>query len=244
MKISAILNCFKRPQSLRLQIEALERQTIKPHEILLWVNASEEYNAFDKSIFNKYKTVISNYNFGVWSRFAHALNTSGDYICIFDDDTIPGALWFQNCINEMQKEEALYGTRGVIFDNFDYGSMIADVGWHSANQHTTPVDIVGHCWFFPRKFIGAFWQEALIPNSPLCGEDIHFSYCIQKYLNARTLVPPHPGDNIEMWGSMPDHGWQFGADNNAISRSPGNLQMFRDALYEYQNKGFKLLKNK
>lgn len=242
MKISVIINCFKRYESLKLQIEAIENQTIKPHEIMLWVNASDNFNKFDKSIFNKYRTVISNYNFGVWSRFAHVLNTTGDYVCVFDDDTIPGKKWFENCMNEMQKEEALYGTRGVIFNDYNY-SIAKDVGWHSANPETEQVDIVGHSWFFPRKFITAFWQEATVPNSLLCGEDTHFSYSIQKYLNARTLVPPHPKEDMEMWGSIPSYGWQFGADNNAISRKPDHLDMFGIALTEYKNKGFKLLKS-
>ena len=87
--ISVVLNCYKRLDSLPLQLDAIEKQTIKPLEILIWVNASEEYKKSNKSIFNKYKTTISNYNFGVWSRFYHAMNASGKYICIFDDDTIP-----------------------------------------------------------------------------------------------------------------------------------------------------------
>lgn len=242
MKISVIINCFKRFESLSLQLDAIENQTIKSHEILLWVNASENFDKFDKKIFNQYKTVISNYNFGVWSRFAHVLNTTGDYVCVFDDDTIPGRKWFENCTNEMQKEEALYGTRGLIFKDYNY-NIDEDVGWHSANRHTTQVDIVGHSWFFPRKYIGAFWNEAPIPTSLFCGEDTHFSYTIQKYLNARTLVPPHPPEDIEMWGSRPDYAWAFGADNNAISRRPDHLIMFGNALVEYKNKGFRLIKS-
>jgi hypothetical protein len=56
-------------------------------------------------------------------------------------------------------------------------------------------------------------------------------------------VPPHPKEDMEMWGSIPSYGWQFGADNNAISRKSDHLNMFGIALTEYKNKGFKLLKN-
>ncbi len=242
-KISVILNCYKRFDSLPIQIEAIKKQTIQPHEIFLWVNASDNFNKFDKKIFNQYVTVISNFNFGVWSRFSHAFNTTGEYICVFDDDTIPGKKWFENCLNEMNKKEALYGTRGVIFNDYNY-NIAEDVGWHSANTHTTQVDIVGHSWFFPRKYIECFWKESIIPESRFCGEDIHFSYSIQKYLDAPTLVPPHPREDIEMWGSKPELGWRFGADNNAISREPDHLDKFAKALNEYKRKGFKLLKNK
>jgi len=240
MKISVIVNCFRRFESLKMQLDSIESQTIKPHEILLWVNASDVFKKFDKNIFNKYRTVISNYNYGVWSRFSHVFNTSGDYVCIFDDDTIPGKKWFENCINQMQKEEALYGTRGVIFNDYNY-TIKEDVGWHSANLETKQVDIVGHSWFFPRYYISSFWKDAIIPNSLLCGEDIHFSYSIQKYLNKKTLVPPHPKHDLDMWGSIPKYGWEFGADNNAISRNPNHLNMFSKALNEYKQKGFKLI---
>lgn len=240
-KISVILNCYKRWDSLRLQINAIENQTIKPHEICLWVNASDEFNKFDKKIFNKYKTVISNHNYGVWSRFAHVLNTTGDYVCVFDDDTIPGKKWFENCMKEMKKQEGLYGTRGLIFRDQHYANYIADVGWHSGNENTTKVDIVGHAWFFPKHYISAFWNETKEPTSKFCGEDIHFSYTIQKYLNANTYVPPHPVSDLDMWGSIPKYGIQWGCDKNAISERTDIADKFKIALNEYYDRGFKLI---
>lgn len=240
-KISAIINCFRRWDSLPLQIEALENQTIPPHEICIWVNASDNFDKFDKKIINKYKTVISNYNYGVWSRFAHVLNMTGDYVCVFDDDTIPGARWFENCMNEMLKHEGLYGTRGLIFKDHNYADYLADVGWHSANPTTTIVDIVGHAWFFPKHYISAFWRETTPPTSNFCGEDIHFSYAIQKYLGAKTLVPPHPVNDLSMWGSIPSYGIKWGCDTNAISEQTGVNDQFKIALNNYHSKGFKLL---
>lgn len=240
-KITAIINCYKRWESLHLQIEAIERQTIKPFEICLWVNASENFAKFNKQIFNKYKTVISNYNYGVWSRFAHSLNALGDYVCVFDDDTIPGSKWFENCITEMNKQEGLYGTRGLIFGGNNYAHVKADVGWHTGNAQTTKVDIVGHSWFFPKHYLSAFWREFSLSNSSICGEDIHFSYAIQKYLKASTFVPPHPLEDKEMWGSIPESGFKIGMDKNAISMQTGIHDKFRFALHEYCAKGFKLI---
>jgi hypothetical protein len=239
-KISVILNCYKRFDSLPLQLQAIENQTIKPHEILIWVNASEEYKKTDKKIFNNYKTVISNYNFGVWPRFYHAMNTTGDYVCLFDDDTIPGKKWFENCMTEMNKQEGLYGTRGLVFSNYNY-DYSEDIGWHSGNETTRQVDIVGHAWFFPKKFASAFCRETETPSSSLCGEDIHFSYSIQKYMNGKTFVPPHPVTDLEMWGSIPKYGMHWGCDKNAISTNPDAHPRFQKALASYKDKGFKLL---
>jgi len=243
-KITALINCYKRWDSLPLQIEAIENQTIAPHEICLWVNASEEFNKFDKKIFNKYKTVISNYNYGVWSRFFHAMNSTGEFVCVFDDDTIPGSKWFENCFTEMKKREGLYGTRGVIFNPQANYKIAGDVGWHSGNQHTTEVDIVGHSWFFPRRYLSAFCAEAEIPQSTICGEDMHFSYAIQKHLKAKTFVPPHPTTDLQMWGSIPQHGMLWGTDKNAISNRSDIEEKFKNSLDFYRSKGFQLILDK
>ena len=60
-------------------------------------------------------------NYGVWARFAFALNSTSDYVCVFDDDTIPSEKWFENCINCIENENnGLYGTIGVTFNDLDY----------------------------------------------------------------------------------------------------------------------------
>ena len=53
---------------------------------------------------------------GVWARFAYALNAKTEYIAMFDDDTIPGPLWFENCLNTMKRHEGLLGTIGLVLD--------------------------------------------------------------------------------------------------------------------------------
>lgn len=87
--ITAILNGYKRPQFLQEQVDAINNQTIKPVEIMLWQNNTE---GFDSELTSKLTTASSNKNLGVWARFAFALNAKTEYICIFDDDTIPEVL--------------------------------------------------------------------------------------------------------------------------------------------------------
>ena len=40
-KVSVVLNCYKRSRWLEEQISALDNQTVKPVEILVWKNYSE-----------------------------------------------------------------------------------------------------------------------------------------------------------------------------------------------------------
>lgn len=238
MKTSVILNCYGRPHTLRQQYEAIMGQTVQPCEILIWKNTGLPIDQFDQEVLRECKVADCNSNLGVWSRFSYALNASGDFIVVFDDDTIPGKQWIENCLNENAKQPALYGTIGVDFYDLDYYGYNR-TGWANPNETAQQVDIVGHSWAFQRELLGAFHADAKKPLSLLCGEDMHFSYSIQKYLKLPTIVPPHPKDNMEMWGSKPETAYLFGVDNVAIS-CKNHSKLFGESLKHYYNLGWKL----
>ena len=122
-KVSVVLNTFRRPHSLKLQYDAILNQSIKPQEIFIWKNDPENDTKFNFQDINACISV-NNANYGVWSRFAFALNTTSDYICVFDDDTIPGENWFKNCIDCIENQNnGLYGTIGVNFLDLDYNNF-------------------------------------------------------------------------------------------------------------------------
>lgn len=242
-EISVVLNCYKRPHTLAMQYEAIVNQTIQPKNIFIWQNKGdyENFQSFDNNIAYNCATAISNANFGVWARFAYALNCRTKYVCVFDDDTIPGKKWLENCYNTIQEYEGLLGTIGVIFNDLDY-KYYNRVGWDNPNEKTEKVDIVGHSWFFKREWLGAYWREGEMPLHYLSGEDVHFSYVLQKYLNLNTYVPPHPINDKEMWGSQKDLAYKLGVDAVGISCNYHGSQ-FGSNLVHYKNKGFKYINN-
>jgi len=75
------------------------------------------------------------------------------------------------------------------------------------------------------------------------GEDIAFSYCLQK-VGINTYVPPHPIDNRDLWGSDPTKAYQYGCDNAAISCQGGAYDKFNDALKYFISQGFETMRNK
>ena len=153
-KISVILNVYKRSSNFEIQLNAVKSQSISPFEILVWENGTEQV----PEEFREGLTISrGGKNFGVWARFAYALNATGDYICVFDDDTIPGNRWLENCYKTMLKTPGLLGTRGVIFENPNAYSMHRDVGVYGPNEKTQQVDIVGHSWFFKKSWLANFW---------------------------------------------------------------------------------------
>ena len=241
--ITVILNGYKRPDYLKTQLDAINNQTVKPDSIMLWQNAGANFdNELTKDIIH----VNSNENFGVWARFAFALNAKTEYICIFDDDTIPGPKWLENCLNTIKTHNGLLGTIGVVFNTKDNYQPITRYGWaDNNNDKTVEVDIVGHAWFFKREWLKYFWME--MPSkedSTLVGEDMHFSFMLQKYANIKTFVPPHPINQPEMWGSNSQLGWKMGQDSAAISMNSDNLDKMNIMYKDNIEKGFVPLKFK
>lgn len=239
--ITVILNCFKRPHTLQKQFDAIVKQTLKPKYLLIWQNKGDmpDFQPLDPNVAQQCTTTISNANFGVWARFAYALNARTEYVCVFDDDTVPGSKWLENCYETIKEKNGLLGTIGVTFNDLDYSSYIRH-GWANPNEKTEQVDIVGHSWFFKREWLGAYWRDAELPLHYLSGEDVHFSYAIQKYLGLNTYVPPHPIGDKEMWGSYDETAYQYGVDNVAISCQCHGSH-FGANLKHYKNKGFKYL---
>jgi hypothetical protein len=197
----------------------------------------------------KIPTAYSNTNLGVWARFAYALNCDTEYICIFDDDTIPGARWIENCLNTMKSHEGLLGTSGHLYSipnpNVHQSSFFENYlrfGWTHNNTATIEVDLVGHSWFFKREWLSVFWRELPNPIYKTCGEDMHFSYMLQKYLGLKTYVPPHPPLEKEMWGSL--KGSEYGGKHSLWGSGEHQKTLTNQYFKEQRVKGWKLVNDR
>ncbi|PSB46756.1 hypothetical protein C7B80_12170 [Cyanosarcina cf. burmensis CCALA 770] len=238
-EITVILNGYKRPENLDRIYKAVCNQTVPPKEIMLWYNDFHN-NQSNVEVTKKCVSALSNHNFGVWARFAYALNATTKYVCIFDDDTIPGNRWFENCLKTIENHDGLLGTIGVIFNSYNYWDY-KRYGWANPNESVVKVDLVGHCWFFKREWLTAFWRELKPRGFDFVGEDMHFSYALQKYLNLGTYVPPHPPEDRSLWGSL--EGYELGTDSSAISISNKDnaYKKFDDYLKFLLSKGWQLI---
>lgn len=238
--ISVILNVYKRQEYLEKQITAIKNQSVKVSEIIIWHNGTHEKKMIT-DLDSNIKYIYSSFNFGVWSRFSAALNTKNKYICVFDDDTIPGKNWIKNCMETIEKKNGLLGARGVRFASKKKYIVGKEFGWSNPSEEIQKVDIVGHSWFFRREWLSFFWRDLPDFNKfNLVGEDIHFSYVLQKYLGLNTYVPPHPKEDKSMWGSDANLAIKIGTDKSAISYNQSRLKEMDACLLEYLEKGFEL----
>ena len=240
--ITVVLNGYKRNHTLREQVESITSQTKPVDTILYWQN-SIQGQPYDLSplVETQSPIAVSNTNYGVWARFAHALNAKTEYVCIIDDDTIPGDMWMENCLETYKNHTGLLGTIGFHFQDGGYNihSRENKPGWDWPNEEVVQVDMVGHNWFFHRDMLSVFWREQPPIEQPMIvGEDIHFSYMLQKYTEEHaTWVPPHPADNKRMWGSIKP--LEYGTDWNATANTA--VPLMGEYLDRCIENGFELL---
>ena len=254
-EITVILNGYKRGDVLDLQIDALNRQTVKPKKIMLWYNCPPDGN-INYSAAEKISTAISNENLGVWARFAYALNAATEYICVFDDDMVPGERWLENCTTTMEKVNGLLGGIGLLYknpnppQNASYYDHYTRYGWNRGfSDEIKEVDLVGHAWFFRREWLSYYWRELPDPKYFTCGEDMHFSYMLQKYAGIKTYVPSHPANGPSMWANTA--GIKYAADRNSMWEtnqvSPQGVpfkHLMNEAFVVQRRKGWKLINEK
>lgn len=238
ISITAVVNIYKRPHLLLEQINSIKNQSVPPECIFILNNGNKEIDLSEYRNDHLFKIFDCNFNTGVWTRFLISQLAKSEYICIFDDDTIPGSNWFKNCLESMNQKEALYGTIGVIFQDGQNYRHLKRYGWDNNNIVSTPVDIVGHSWFFKKKWVSVLLREPDKINKYInVGEDMTFSYMLQKYANIATYVPPHPRNDLSLFGSLPDKAWKYGLDGNSGSSSSG----FDNVLNIYKKEGFNIL---
>ena len=234
--ITAIVNVFKRPHILKQQLDAIRSQSLPPSCIIIWNNGNKTIDLTEYKNDPLFRVCDNNFNSGVWSRFIIGYLAPTTYISIFDDDTIPGNNWFKNCMDSMNKKEALYGTIGVLFDTGNKYIHLKRYGWSNPINESTPVDIVGHSWFFKKEWLNYFTRESPQVYSKISnGEDIHFSHMLQKYGNIATYVPPHPANDQSMFGSIPTTAWEYGCDGNSETGAHYPLHL---TFAEYISRGF------
>lgn len=241
--ITVILNAYRRPYNLKMQIQAIREQSVPPKEIWLWINQHEDNEHFDFSELDVDKIFHNNHNWKFYGRFAGALLVDTEYVAIYDDDTVPGSRWHENCVNTMSTHEGILGSAGIILKSDRYINHDR-CGWPTKNSEVTEVDLVGHAWFFKRDWLRYLWQEK--PVTWDNGEDIQFGFMAKIYGNIPTYCPPHPIDQPELHGSI--LGNELGIDSKATSTnsSISHQQFFSErdeCVRKGLQKGWKTVNN-
>jgi cellulose synthase/poly-beta-1,6-N-acetylglucosamine synthase-like glycosyltransferase len=239
-KVSVILTAWLRPQYLEEQVERVLGQTVTPHEVVLWYNKPpkamglvERKQLVSFKNDRHVKKILCDYNFGIIPRFTLASALEGEYVCVLDDDTMPGKRWFENCLNYVDREKVICGTIGLRFlSKTLLKTQKPRMGWEGMNETLEYADLVGHSWFFRREWARYFWDEE--PACRTFGEDIHFCAMLQRR-GIRSACPPHPKGDTSLWGSLKP---ERGVDRVAISSTDRSEDYWNVVRHEMEN-GYK-----
>jgi len=240
--INVVLNVYKRPHTLKRQIEAVLAQSVevKPENIHVWYNEAGVKKEF--SDIPGIKTYIASWNTKFWGRFTLPLLFEPGFVAIFDDDIIPEKNWLKNCMDSYAEKPGIYGGSGIfIMEDGKYFPK-KRMGWNGAHlDRIQEVDLVGHAWFFNKDVAKYLWYEE--PLSFDNGEDIMFSFLARKYGGVRSYVPPHPDSDRSLWSTSPESGRKLGCDKNASWRREDH-SVGRDKIVKYyHDRGFKRVGN-
>lgn len=247
--VDVVLSAYKRPEVLAQQLDAIKNQTLRPRRIFLYQDAvkpGEQKIVIDEKIleqFDGYK--IAETNGGVWKRFEYAAKkTLSPYVCIFDDDTIPGSRWLENChMHMVQRTKGVYGTNGIILTDLEgYPNIAFRVGWHCPNEEALEVDFVGHSWFVQREYLNWMLAKNYKERYKYVGEDMCLSYFCAEH-GVETYVPIHPEKIQSLWGSIPEYYSKYkkAGPSVAVSENPINIKAMKDVLREIHADGWRFL---
>src|SRR5258708_2424158 len=138
--LTVILTSYRRPELLPSQVDAIRSQSRTPKEIWLWANEPSHANTESFNRLGLDRIVSSNTNAHVHARFALALTARTEFVAIFDDDTLPGSLWFENCEATFARQPGILGSAGVRLRDAGYRSRTIH-GWHDPTEDITQVDL-------------------------------------------------------------------------------------------------------
>ena len=241
--VSVVLTTYKKPDALEQQLEAIEKQSLMPKEIFLYkdgINADYSIELKKKLIERFSNVKICENNTGVWPRFDYARTTHSDYVCIFDDDTIPGYRWLENCHANMMEQEGVYGAIGIVvndYKKYPYAGFYK-VGWLRPCTRRIEVDFVGHSWFIKREYLDYMFDGTeKYQQFKRAAEDMCLSFKCQQH-GIKTFIPPHPYYDNAFWGSQVKTGLQYGNASTAISQSSEGCINMRKALSMYVEDGW------
>tara|TARA_R100000008_G_scaffold1988_1_gene1641 strand:- start:3545 stop:4309 length:765 start_codon:yes stop_codon:yes gene_type:complete len=244
-EITAILTVWKRHQNLEAQIRHLLCQTKRPHQIWIYQNESHFNIGISEETKKQYNISViqsRDINFKFHGRFALPLLCDTEYTAIFDDDTMPGSRWLENCLDTSKRNNCIVGANGRSmksgFEEVD-GQHMVSYGDGRSHEEETEVDFVGHCWFFKTSWAKNIWLDR--PYTWDNGEDIHFAAACQIHEGVGCYIPRMPAADKSLWGDTQPH---LGGDEHATWKKASHGDIRGEIVKYWCDKGWVPLTNR
>ena len=238
-EITVILTVWKRDH-IEEQIIALLDQSKPPFEI--WVQQTQNHIDVTDVLWKYRDNIRYSYyekNKGVFGRFESVGDVKTEYVCIIDDDIIPGVRFLEIALQKSGELNAIISPNGRIINpaNYAYEKYIGDgiLLGHSFCKRDTLVDYGNNAWFFKTEWIDFFLQyPPLYRNN---GEDIQLSASLKLNKNICTCVPrqiiPNESGNIKQ---------SYSFDALALHKRHGFQDERNNVIQRFRDEGWMLVK--
>lgn len=242
--VTVLLSSFERPQFLRTQVDTILAQTVQPAQMMIWQNPGAVPP--DDHTLNGLASVIirSNANLGPWFRFTLALEAPTEYVCILDDDTIPGPQWLEQAMKRLEDAAAegkllCIASAGKIFRSDDATDFVT-IGPEYPQPEEKEVDIGQNGWIFHKSLLWMFAANPVLGDRRI-GWDLHLAASLQRE-DIPTVVLPYPPGDRGSWGMVrqADNETSLSRKLDAMAESGGQTAEFlRKQLYSmYRDSGW------
>jgi hypothetical protein len=236
-EITVILTVWKRDY-LKHQIPLILKQTKKPYQV--WIYQNESHLNIPDDIRKQLNISLiqsKDINFKFHGRFTLPLLCNTEYIALFDDDSMPGEQWLENCLATSKRHNCIVGANGrILKDDFLQSDVESSVGLGDGApiNEEMEVDFNGHCWFFKTEWCKYIWYDR--PKTWNNGEDIHFAAACQIHGGIKSYIPRMPAGDRKEWGDIEP---RFGHDEYATWRNPDHSYLRSEIMKHWYKKGWK-----
>jgi len=219
---SAIITMWKRHDYLQEQLSAIRGQSISPEEIIIILNEDYISESKVREIGGKDILIIRSDINSLYSRWAIAYIAKGEYVCVFDDDVIPGEYWIANAIRACSDYNALVGPSGRIYNSkgkngyFKLVEPVAapeDEDTLACAETDVYCDWVCNSYLFKREWVGHALGSIRHKDSFKTFDDIQLAASLFLGAGIRCVTPMQPLFDARLHGSLKK---EYGNDTHAI----------------------------
>lgn len=237
---SVIITLYKRKNYLAEQYRAIIAQS--PLEIIYIINENHIAPEFvRKATSSSVKIVHSQIN-TLYSRFALAYIARGEYVCVLDDDIIPGSRWFANAIRASRAWNAMAVASGRLYNPAGrLGFFTIAVPYASQNPledvSCAETDILCdwgcNAYLFRRDWCGYLTGQMRYNDALKTYDDMQSAISLYMLGGIRCVAPMQPEWDASLRASIKQ---EYGNDDNALWRNSPDHFKDREAFISSQMK--------
>ena len=233
---TAIICMWRRIDYIENQLNAIKNQTTSPAEIMIIVNENNINIEWLKNLAgSEVKIIVSDIN-SLYTRWALSYVAKGEYVCVFDDDTIPASGWIEYAIEKSIQYNAMVGPSGRIYSPGGKEGFFKLVGPSKSKEDPNTIDCSTadtHCdWICNSYLYKRAWVPFALMEPRYLGEhktydDMQLAFSMKNYGGINCIVPKQTPEENNIGSMNPE----YGSDEHAIWKTNQNAYFEKRKTY-------------